>query len=644
MTKGKKEEVKSEDIEIKAIGEEEIKRAMETLKKYKKGKERLDQRVIDDEEWFKLRHWNKIRKEQSKEAIEPVSAWLLNCVLNKHADAMDNFPEANIVSREELDKPEAKILSSIIPLILEHDNFEDTYDRCWWRKLKSGTGVYGVFWDSSKLHGLGDITIRPMNIPNLFWEPGVDDIQKSANFFSTELVDNAALEAKHPELAGKLKNRDSLVKQYIYEDDVDTSEKSLLVDWYYKKPNSQGRQILHYCKFVAGVTDVVLYATENDTEVPVTEQINPETGKIEMVVSGEPRSETGWYKHGLYPFVFDRCFIEEGSPAGFGYIDICKSAQEYIDKMNQAIIENSLASATQRWFVRSDGAVNEEEYADFSKKFVHTDGNLGEDSIREITTQPLPGIYVDIMSLKIDEMKETSGNRDVSTGGTTSGVTAASAIAAMQEQAGKLSRDSSKAAHRAFKQIIGQVIELIREFYSLPRQFRIIGKGGEETFITYTNAKIQDQKLEAFGEHIGYRTPVFDIEVHVQNETEYNKTSYNELALQLYEAGIFNPELADQANQALEIMDFKHKDEVQGRVQQNAKLLSMMQMYQQIAIGMAQKYEPEVAARMIADATGQQQKMTAGGKARLQDAETERRNNIVEKAKAEARAKAQPRE
>ena len=136
MTKGKKEEVKSEDIEIKAIGEEEIKRAMETLKKYKKGKERLDQRVIDDEEWFKLRHWNKIRKEQSKEAIEPVSAWLLNCVLNKHADAMDNFPEANIVPREESDRSEAKILSSIIPLILEHDNFEDTYDRRWWRKLK----------------------------------------------------------------------------------------------------------------------------------------------------------------------------------------------------------------------------------------------------------------------------------------------------------------------------------------------------------------------------------------------------------------------------------------------------------------------------------------------------------------------------
>lgn len=643
MTKVKKDEVKSEDIEIKAIGEEEIKRAMETLKKYKKGKERLDQRVIDDEEWFKLRHWNKIRKEQSKEAIEPVSAWLLNCVLNKHADAMDNFPEANIVPREESDKPEAKILSSIIPLILEHDNFEDTYDRCWWRKLKSGTGVYGVFWDSSKLHGLGDISIRPMNIPNLFWEPGVDDIQKSANFFSTELVDNAALEAKHPELADKLKNRDSLVKQYIYEDDVDTSEKSLLVDWYYKKPNSKGRQILHYCKFVAGVTDVVLYATENDTEVPVTEQINPETGKTEIIISGEPKSETGWYKHGLYPFIFDHCFIEEGSPAGFGYIDICKSAQEYIDKMNQAIIENSLASATQRWFVRSDGAVNEEEYADFSKKFVHADSNLGEDSIREITTQPLPGIYVDIMSLKIDEMKETSGNRDVSTGGTTSGVTAASAIAAMQEQAGKLSRDSSKAAHRAFKQIIEQVIELIREFYSLPRQFRVIGKGGEETFITYTNAKIQDQELEAFGEHIGYRTPVFDIEVHVQNETEYNKTSYNELALQLYEAGIFNPELADQANQALEIMDFKGKNEVQGRVQQNAKLLSMMQMYQQMAIGIAQKYEPETAARMIADATGKQQKIATGGKAKLRDAETERRNNIVEKAKAEARSKAQPR-
>ena len=78
-----------------------------------------------------------------------------------------------------------------------------------------------------------------------------------------------------------------------------------------------------------------------------------------------------------------------------------------------------------------------------------------------------------LKKLKIDELKETTGNRDISTGGTTSGVTAASAIAAMQEAGSKLSRDNSKAAYRAYRKIINMVIERIRQFYDLPRCFRI---------------------------------------------------------------------------------------------------------------------------------------------------------------------------
>ena len=535
------------------IGKEAVQKATQILQKYKEGKANLERRIIDDEQWYKLRHWECMRKSKISE-VEPVSAWLFNCIANKHADAMDNFPEPNILPREESDKAEAEMLSSIVPVILEQNDFEKTYDEVWSYKLKSGTGVYGVFWDSSKLNGLGDITIKKIDLINLFWESGITDIQQSRNLFSVELCDNDLLIGQYPQLMGKLSTPTIDIATYVYDDSVDTSNKSVVVDWYYKKVNSRGKQVLHYCKFV---NDVVLFATENDRRF----------------------ADRGFYDHGQYPFVFDPLFTIEGTPAGFGYIDVGKSAQEYIDRGNQAIMQNMLANTRPRFFIRNDGAVNEEEYADMSKNFVHTDGNLGQDSIMAIQGKSLSDIYVSVINNKIDELKETTGNRDISTGGSQGGVTAASAIAAMQEAGGKLSRDANKASYRAFRKIVLLCIELIRQFYDLPRCFRIVGQNGAIRFVQYSNAGILPQMQgNDFGIDMGMRIPLFDIDVTAQKQSPYSKMAQNELALQFYGAGFFNPQMADQALACLDMMDFDHKDFVIQKISQNAGMLRQMMM------------------------------------------------------------------
>lgn len=544
------------------IGREEVQKAQQTLNKYKEGKANLETRIIENEQWYKLRHWECMRKSSAQE-VEPTSAWLFNCIANKHADAMDNFPSPNILPREEGDKEEAKRLSSIIPVILDQNEFEETYSSAWDYKLIKGTGVYGVFWDKSKLNGLGDISIKQMDLLNLFWEPGITDIQKSRNLFSVELCDNEALIENYPQLEGKLGAATMDVKKYIYDDSVDTTDKSVVVDWYYKKRQGN-RTVLHYCKYV---NDVVLYATENDPEY----------------------AERGWYDDGLYPFVFDPLFSVEGTPCGFGYIDVGKSAQEYIDRGNQAVMQNMLENARPRHFIREDGGVNEEEYADTTKAFIHVNGSLGEDSIQPVRANTLSSIYVEVLNNKIDELKETTGNRDISTGGTTSGVTAASAIAAMQEAGSKLSRDNSKSAYRAYRKIICMVIERIRQFYDLPRQFRITGENGAEEFVKYSNAGIapQNQGVE-MGIDMGYRTPLFDIEITAQKQSPYSKMSQNELALQFYSAGFFNPQMADQALVCLDMMDFDRKQFIMQKVAQNGGMYQQMLAMQKQMLMLAQ--------------------------------------------------------
>lgn len=558
------------------IGKEAVEKATKTLQKYKEGKANLEKRIVDNEQWYKLRHWECMRKKSSSD-VQPSSGWLFNCIANKHADAMDNFPSPNVLPREEGDKAEAEMLTSILPVILDQNDFEKTYSDVWNYKLKTGTGVYGVFWDSSKLNGLGDITIKKVDIINLFWESGITDIQKSRNVFHVELCDNEVLISQYPQLQGKLGTSTIDIAKYVYDDSVDTTEKSVVVDWYYKKMNSKGKQVLHYCKYV---NDVVLFATENDPNF----------------------AERGFYDHGRYPFEFDPLFSVEGTPTGFGYIDVGKSAQEYIDRGNQAIMQNMLANAKPRHFIRNDGSVNEEEYGDMSKDFVHVDGNLGQDSILPIQGKPLNDIYVTVINNKIDELKETTGNRDISTGGTTSGVTAASAIAAMQEASSKLSRDSNKASYRVFRQICLLCIELIRQFYDLPRCFRIMGNNGVARFVQYSNAGIvpQMQGMD-FGMDMGMRIPLFDIEVTAQKQSPYSKMAQNELALQFYNAGFFNPQMADQALACLDMMDFDRKEFIMQKISENGGMLKQMMMLAQMAdnamgtggeitMGIAQQY------------------------------------------------------
>ena len=382
-----------------AIGAEQVKKLTAVLQKYKTGKVRTEHRIIASENWWKLRNDAEEGGDSltmAKEGFKSASGWLHNVIVSKHADAMEAYPEPNILPREEDDRAEAHILTAIIPCVLEQNQFEKTYSDVAWQKIKSGTGVYKVVWDTGKLNGLGDITISKVNLLNLYWEPGITDIQASRNVFHVELVDNEVILEQWPFAKNHL-GQGLTAQRYQYDESIDTSDKSLVVDWYYKR-----RGVLHYCKYVG---ECVLYASENDAQY----------------------AERGYYDHGKYPFVFDVLFPMAGSPAGFGMIDVMQSAQAAIDRLDKAIVRNADIASRVRYFARDTGSVNEKEFADLDKDFVHCAGDVGEDSLRQIVVHPLDDIYATILNNKISELKETSGNRDYSQGATTSGVTAASA-------------------------------------------------------------------------------------------------------------------------------------------------------------------------------------------------------------------------
>ena len=583
------------------IGAEQLNELTEILRKYKSGKTLTEQRIVASENWWKLRNTTEEEKTTNigkDGGFKSVSGWLHNVIVSKHADAMKAFPEPNILPREQGDKGEALMLTAIVPCILEQNNFEQTYSDCAWQKLKTGTGCYKVVWDTSKLNGLGDIHVERVNLLNVYWEPGVTDIQRSRYFFHTELWDKDILEERYPQLKGKLKGQSFMSTKFLYDDHVKTENKHTVIDMYYHK-YIQGKNTLQYVKYVG---DQVIYATENDTERPMKQAIDPMTGMPMMVEAGLSMAERGLYDHGKYPYFFDALFPIEGSPCGYGYVDLCRNPQTEIDLLKTAMVKNAMVGATPRYFSRSDGNINEEEFLDLTKPIVHVNGNVDEATLRKLDHVALDGMYVNLLATSIDELRETSGNTEAATGSTPGSVTAASGIAALQEAAGKTSSDATQSSYRTYRDMVDMCIELIRQFYDMPRKFRILGQYGMERYVTYTNQGIQPQHQgNDFGQDMGMRLPVFDVKVSAQKKNVYTKVAQNELALQFFQLGFFNPQMVDQALMCLEMMDFDDKDAIMQKISQMGTMQQKLIQYMQLALSLAQATNPVLANQVAQD-------------------------------------------
>lgn len=511
----------------KIIDVPQIRGAMEELMRWQRSRAEHLARMSDEENFYRMRVTPKGRRNSEGESFAPTSAWLVNTVLQKHADLMENIPTATLLAREPGDEQDAKALSAILPVILDRCGFEQTYSDNMWSKLKHGTCAYGVLWNNALENGLGDIDVCRVDLRNLYWQPGVRDIQSSRAVYLVERVDAAALHASFPHYSGK----GALSEFPELAGEQNGAEQVIVVDWYYKKHLPDGRCLLHYCKFAG---DTVLFSSEN-----------------------EEGYENGWYEHGRYPFVLDVMYPITDECVGFGIIALARDPQVYIDRMDRNLLEYMDWATRVRFFCKKSTGVNEKEFTDLSRRIVEVEGDPDEERLRQIRVDDLDGFWLELKNAKIDELKETTSNRNVLQGAADGGVVAASAIAALQEAGNKTVRDTVAASYRSFVQLVHLVIECVRQFYSEERCFRILGEDGGYHYLNWSNATVAERVVGTLSDGTPVcRRPVFDIDVRAERKDPYTRLSHNETLKDLYKMGVFDPQNAAAASVLLSAMDF----------------------------------------------------------------------------------------
>lgn len=557
-----------ENTPKQGLNDSDVAEARQRALDYKAKLEPLYRRLRLNEEYYRQRYsWTK--PEDDKESLpNQSSGYLVNSIINKTADIMDNYPEANILPREKSDEEAAKILSKIIPVIQKRNHFRKIYYKNALEKVKNGFSIFGTFWDPMAENGMGEVRVEGIDPIHVRWEPGVEDIQDAKEIFVLRDYDNDVIEELFPDMRGKTGGSELSGTDYLgAEEKVDRTDKSTVYDWYYKKTvrvevagQAFPKTVLHYAKFCNGK---LLFASENDE-----------------------RYRDGWYQDGKYPFVFDVLYPVKSTVYGFGMIDMMRQPQEFIDRVDFGILTNVLANCRPRYFVKEQAQISEEEFLDYTKPLVHYTGGSVTD-IRPMDQNPLPPIYQQVLADKKEELKENTGNRDFSQGTTSGGVTAASAIAALQEASSKTSRTINIISYSSYEEVVGMMISRMRQFYTIPRTFRIVeeNKSRFET-ISAETLNPEGELDETLGTYIGGRVPIYDIDISAQKQSPYSKIAENELAKELFQLGVFNPELADQAIPLIRMMDFDKKAEVLDTIAKNQQLYVQNQQMRQLLAGL----------------------------------------------------------
>ena len=503
--------------------QEMIQRAYRDFDEFFTATRQYRERCAANEAFWRGDHWRGYGAREA-DAPEPVTPVLFSTLESVLADMMDNYPEAVLIGEEPGDDALAGELTQIVRFILKRRGYRETFRRKCRGALKKGASALQVFWNDALLDGMGDVDIRELDIRSLLWDPAFEDIQDGRACIQHSFYPREWFGRHYPKALDEMKGDGYRRERFGGETPLDGgAEDILLMDYWFREPDEEGVTRVHMLRIAGGA----------------------------LLEDSRRTRPQGMYAHGRYPFIVEALYPIEGQPVGFGLIDALKNMQMYADRMDQIILKNIQMSASPKMMISRSADIDEEALTDWSREVVRA-GRIDENAVRWFQAAPLNPYAMAHHRGKLDAIKEQSGQNQFNRGETMGGVTAASAIVALQEAGNKRSRMLIEQMNDGFERMVRMIVELVAENYTEPRRVRVRGEG-------------TDNMLQFDGSAWGERGPLdFDISVNVQKQTPQRTLYQNELALQLLQAGVIERE------DALGMMTFPGKDAVMARAARGA--------------------------------------------------------------------------
>ncbi|MBS5569046.1 MAG: hypothetical protein KHX21_06795 [Clostridium sp.] len=461
----------------------------------------------------------------------PVTPVLQSTIENIRADLMDQMPEAIITADDPANERAAQALTEILGENHRRCHYENEYAKLLHDLLIGGYMVQETGFDPHADGGLGGAFLRHADAHNVMIDPMCADIQDSRAVFKFAPYPKEWFKSRYPDDYDKLKpDANTIMPQSDAHLGRGNDERILMLECWEREYDKQtGRFRVHMARLAGR----------------------------RMLEDSRIVKPDGYYAHGEYPFVITALFPRKGTALGYGYVDMFATQQLYADKIDQIVLKNALMASHNKLLITGASGFDPADMADWSKE-VHQGDSLS--GITWFPTAPLPAYITQYAEAIRQSIKEESGSNDFSRGTTYGGVTAASAIAALQEASGKRSRMTARLIHGAFEQAVRQELEVEREYCAFSRTVRLKGKKETMAF-TYKDMYALSPLNNAL--------PIeFMITVKAQRENRFTVAAHNETILSLVKLNMLAPDAA------LELMLFDGKEQALSLMKERNEALS----------------------------------------------------------------------
>ncbi len=468
--------------------------------------------------------------EAEKNEPRPHTPVLQSTIENVRADLMDQYPEAVITADDPRSEREARLLSAAVRENHMRCGYADEYAHLLHDLLVYGYMVQETGFDAALNAGLGGAFLRHADARGVMFDPCCINAQDSRAVFKFAPYTREWFLQRYPAFAGDMRpdafSINRLRDNVLYQRDHDSI---LLIEcWKRVFDPATGRHSVHMQKLAGGL----------------------------LLEDSRLQKPEGYYAHGEYPFVLTPLFKRQGSCLGFGLADMFETQQRYADKLDQIVLKNALMASRNKLLVTGASGFDAEDLRDWSKE-VHRGENLN--GVTWFPTAPLPAYIMEYIDRIRNSIREESGANDFSRGMVRGGVTAASAIAALQELSGKRSRMAARTVHAAFEAAVRQEIEVEREFSVFDRF--VLDASGETAAFTAFSGSMLSRETD-----LKNRIPLeFRVSVKVQRENRFSVLANNELVLELVKLGMVAPDVG------LELMMFDGKEQAKALMRAKAE-------------------------------------------------------------------------
>lgn len=463
-------------------------------------------------EMQRARQMRQLRQDE-KSGTAPASNTLNSCIDNVIADQIDNMPEAKLVPEREETANSAEEMSDIVAYALYHAEWPDVYQQLMEDAAVTGTGVAQTFWDEDLEDGEGMVNVLAWHPEDFYPDPMYENIQDGRGCFKVTRTTVAWVCEHYPHAAGYVKGDDSARP----EDRADPTfeapegdEPTTLIEFWYKRYDAKARRYRVHMAQLAG--QALLYSTE-----------------LGFGGAGKNEYREGVYAHGQYPFVLFRYRKVFRRPFGTGLVHDYRETQNAIDRYAKYIDDNARESSVQRHFVRSGSGINAEDVADYSKTVIEWDGADIREVLQTVQAAPLNNQVYQIMNYHVDTMKQDCGQNQFTRGEGGLGVTAATAIQALQEAGGKITRWHTEQFKSAFRDLVVQIMWLMSEYMTPERKLMIVG-GWDST--GNMNRRLVSLAAPA-AEGDAMKRPAYSVRVQVQRNNPLQIQADNEFLQQV---------------------------------------------------------------------------------------------------------------